>query len=253
MSSCSLFLAFPTSIYSPASQVEIKSFSSIVYGCTVHALLMPVLRSDDPRMRGIRAGGTEQDTIGSRRRACVLHRACGCNRTRSPDPLSALVTRDASGTILSRSSRSSLGTSPALSSSLSLFLSASLPLSFAVPPFNFANVEETGHGRALDFQIRFSTCFPSPAKVSSNFEGFSGSREIGGENPLGRNLSRNGRRVIEVELSERDGNLLAERSRYRLIRAGKFDEIDFRVTQVLCSSLLVIPQIVVEGQQSEEC
>lgn len=63
----------------------------------------------------------------------IAHAAAIARDTRI---LSALVTRDASGTILFRSSRSSLGTSPALL--LSPFFSLSLfSLLFAVSPSPF--------------------------------------------------------------------------------------------------------------------
>lgn len=96
----------------------------------------------------------------SRRRAfasCIAHAAAIARDARI---LSALVTRDASGTTLSRSSRSSLGTSPAL------FLSFSLPfppcpslfsLSLSLSPlflFVANRKRRAGHEQAFLIQIR---------------------------------------------------------------------------------------------------
>lgn len=64
----------------------------------------------------------------SRLISCVLHRACGCSRTGRPDPQCARHSRRVRDDSVSRSSRSSLGTSPALSLFLPFFLLFSPPL-----------------------------------------------------------------------------------------------------------------------------
>lgn len=92
-----------------------------------NALLVTIVRSADARKRKIR--GTERDNAGAGDMpvSCIAHAAAVVRDARI---FSALVTRDASGTILSRSSRSSPGTSPALSFflsfSFSLFLFSSI-------------------------------------------------------------------------------------------------------------------------------
>jgi len=79
----------------------------------------------------------------SRLISCVLHRACGCSRTGRPDPQCARHSRRVRDDSVSRSSRSSLGTSPALS----LFL----PFFFVFSPSYFLFLVDASSER--DFQI----------------------------------------------------------------------------------------------------
>lgn len=113
---------------------------------------MPTLRSDDLRMSGIRALAGQSRTqsgAGDVPASCIAHAAAIARDARI---LSALVTRDASGTILSRSSRSSLGTSPALF--LFLFfpsVSPSPPSAVSPSPFRRGAAPDTSERLIFKF------------------------------------------------------------------------------------------------------
>jgi len=118
----------------------------------VHAFLMPIRDLTICECKGSALTGQSrtQSGAGDVSASCIAHAAASARDARI---LSALVTRDASGTILSRSSRSSLGTSPVLllSFSFSLYLFSS---PFCCLSFSFSSRtprHRAGHERTLDF------------------------------------------------------------------------------------------------------